>query len=206
MWCDVMCHDYCRYSYMPDDIKVLFVGESPPAGGDFFYFGVGNLFNNTKQAFENVLGIKFKTSNGFLNFFKCCSCYLEDLIPIPGLGVPTSKNINLPGSPFPTLLDWCIERFKHCWLDIGGPRVIIVILKRVFDKLMEIFDKYSVEYIPVSDGSKLKNAWKERKIIVFTDDFESGPLPFPAFGHQEEYVKNLEKILRKLRDASILKI
>ncbi len=200
-WCDIGCYDYCRASHMPKDIRVLFVGESPPAGGNFFYFGVGNLFVNTMTAFQNAFGIIFPAPGAFLAFFRDCGCYLEDLIPIPGLDVDTCRTMKFPSNyPFPTLLDWYIERFQCCWLDnpFIRPLVIIVVVKRVFKELKRKFDKHSVVYVPISDGKlKLKDAWEEKSIIVFTDDNGEGPLPFPAHGWQKEYVERLEKNIKK---------
>ncbi len=198
-------------SYMPKDVRVLFVGESPPASGNFFYFGTGNLFNYTKEAFERAFNVRFNTPLAFLNFFKNCGCYLEDLIPIPGLNVNDYKNIQFPvnyplHNQFPTLLDWYIERFQCCWLNNKSirPIVIIVVVKRVFDILKRKFNKRSVTYVSISDGQVLEDAWKESKIVVFTDDSGEG-LPFPVQGWQSEYVKRLEKILKKLKKATILK-
>ncbi len=197
---------------MPKDIRVLFIGESPPSGGNFFYFGTGNLFNHTKDAFESAFNVVFPTPLDFLDFFRDKGCYLEDLIPIPGLDIDNAQNTRLPPAyplhnQFPTLLDWYIERFQRCWLDNPSirPLVIIVVIKRVFKALKEKFDKHSVTYVPISDGQVLEDAWKRKDIIVFTDDEGKGPLPFPAQGWQNEYVKRLEKILKKLKGASILK-
>ena len=39
-----------RASYRPDRITTLFVGESAPASGDFFYFGNNNMLRLMQRA------------------------------------------------------------------------------------------------------------------------------------------------------------
>jgi hypothetical protein len=68
-----------RERYWPAPIRVLFVGESPPAGGTFFYRGDSNLARYTRAAFSNVYGEEFETGESFLRFFQSLGCYLDDL-------------------------------------------------------------------------------------------------------------------------------
>ena len=72
-----------RQKYLPDPIKVLFIGESPPDGGTFFYCGDSNLYKYTLQAFECVYGKQWDSSEAFLKFFKDSGCYLVDLCHEP---------------------------------------------------------------------------------------------------------------------------
>ena len=68
-----------RDKYRPKTISILFIGESPPAGGTFFYLANSNLFRYTYEAFR----LEFKQMIGdeieFLNFFKQNGCFLDDL-------------------------------------------------------------------------------------------------------------------------------
>ena len=41
-----------RRRYQPKEVKVLFIGESPPARGTFFYKGDSPLFTHTQSMFE----------------------------------------------------------------------------------------------------------------------------------------------------------
>ena len=68
-----------RLAWKPDRVAVLFVGESPPAQGTFFYHGDSNLYRYTKQAFESALGQRWHTTGAFLTFFRDHGCYLVDL-------------------------------------------------------------------------------------------------------------------------------
>lgn len=40
-----------REDYLPDAVQVLFIGESPPAGGTFFYRANSGLYRATREAF-----------------------------------------------------------------------------------------------------------------------------------------------------------
>ncbi len=67
-----------RQTYKPTDVRVLFIGESPPANGTFFYLGNSNLWQYTYQAFRNVYGSDLDDSS-FCEFFTSTGCFLEDL-------------------------------------------------------------------------------------------------------------------------------
>ena len=68
-----------RREYRPAQIKVLFVGESPPAGGTFFYKGDSGLARYTRLAFQQAYGLPDLAMADFLNSFKAAGCYLDDL-------------------------------------------------------------------------------------------------------------------------------
>src|SRR4051794_35002116 len=70
-----------RRRYRPDDIRVLFIGESAPAGGTFFYNGDSALYAATRVAFEAAIP-KLRKSDDFLTAFMELGCYLEDLSPV----------------------------------------------------------------------------------------------------------------------------
>jgi hypothetical protein len=72
-----------RQSYRPDRIRVLFIGESPPAGGTFFYKVDSNLARYTQQAFSQAFERQFDSGEAFLRFFKALGCYLDDLCLTP---------------------------------------------------------------------------------------------------------------------------
>jgi len=68
-----------RASYRPDRITTLFVGESAPASGDFFYYGNNAMLRHMKGATEAVLG----EDGDFLERFKRYGWYLDDLVLTP---------------------------------------------------------------------------------------------------------------------------
>lgn len=73
----------CRSKFRPEQIKVLFVGESAPAGGTLFYCANSNLFHATRQAFIDAFSEDCGEGKGFLTFFRDRGCYLDDLCLIP---------------------------------------------------------------------------------------------------------------------------
>ena len=72
-----------RSRYRPAAIKVLFVGESPPAGGTFFYLGNSILARHTQRAFQEVYRAKFTGPCEFLTAFAGLGCFLDDLCLSP---------------------------------------------------------------------------------------------------------------------------
>ena len=68
-----------RRSFRPEDIKTLFVGESAPRSGKFFYTHNTGLYRAIKQAFNG--------SDDFLSVFKASGFYLDDLSLVPVNGM-----------------------------------------------------------------------------------------------------------------------
>jgi hypothetical protein len=64
-----------RASFKPDPVRVLFVGESAPASGAFFYRG------STQRA--HYMAQAFGAGADFLDWFKRSGCYLDDLVLHP---------------------------------------------------------------------------------------------------------------------------
>ncbi|MFN7995651.1 MAG: hypothetical protein U0Q18_18720 [Bryobacteraceae bacterium] len=70
-----------RRSYRPNKVRLLFVGESPPASGRFFYQGDSGLYRAILRAFQRV-DPSIDGAN-FLAKFRDAGCYLVDLCPAP---------------------------------------------------------------------------------------------------------------------------
>jgi hypothetical protein len=66
-----------RQSFQPPRIRLLFVGESPPASGRFFYSGNSGLYRAMRAAFQNA-DANVDEEN-FLQIFRAYGCYLTDL-------------------------------------------------------------------------------------------------------------------------------
>lgn len=71
-----------RARYRPSDIVVLFVGESAPAGGSFFYQANSNLFSATREACDVAFG-GVPEGREFLRWFKDQGLWLYDLAEGP---------------------------------------------------------------------------------------------------------------------------
>jgi hypothetical protein len=66
-----------RRRYCPTDVRLLFIGESPPASGRFFYQGDSGLYRAIREAFH-VIDPSI-TGADFLAVFQATGCYLIDL-------------------------------------------------------------------------------------------------------------------------------
>lgn len=76
-----MTHDQLRRSYRPKQVRLLFVGESPPASGRFFYARDSGLYRAMLQTFATV--DPAITDQNFLPVFQASGSYLVDLCPVP---------------------------------------------------------------------------------------------------------------------------
>ncbi len=64
-------------------MKVLFVGESRPAQGTFFYAADSTLSRYTAGAFEKAFRVHFRDHLEFLRYFMESGCYLTDMCVEP---------------------------------------------------------------------------------------------------------------------------
>src|SRR4051812_23457109 len=69
-----------RARFRPSRITTLFVGESAPVSGDFFYYGNTNMTRYMKQTVDAAFG---ESSTDFLERFRSFGWYLDDLVLEP---------------------------------------------------------------------------------------------------------------------------
>jgi hypothetical protein len=70
-----------RLRFRPERVRLLFVGESPPASGRFFYRGDSGLYRAARDLFHEV-DLSFEEED-FLSRFQGLGCYLIDLCGVP---------------------------------------------------------------------------------------------------------------------------
>lgn len=70
-----------RRKFLPSDLWLLFIGESPPASGRFFYRADSGLYRAMRDAFRAV--DPSINDRNFLETFQASGCYLVDLCPYP---------------------------------------------------------------------------------------------------------------------------
>lgn len=70
-----------RKRYIPDPVGILFVGESPPASGRFFYQADSGLYRAVRDTFASAFPLLPKSE--FLDSFQSLGCYLVDLCGRP---------------------------------------------------------------------------------------------------------------------------
>jgi len=111
-----------REEYKPEEIRILFVGESPPKGAFFYDEAKGsNLGRATKEAFEKAFQMGFESYQEFLEFFKSQGCYLVDLFQERG------KKIMCATKEEKEEAEEQLKKFiaKH------RPEIVVVVLKRI---------------------------------------------------------------------------
>jgi hypothetical protein len=73
-----------RERYRPGTVRLLFVGESSPAGGTHFYRADSNLYRAMRDAFAEVFeGVPVPVGEAFLEWFRGLGCWLVDLVDRP---------------------------------------------------------------------------------------------------------------------------
>jgi hypothetical protein len=78
-----------RNRFLPVRITTLFVGESAPHSGDFFYCGNTAMWSHMNRAVE----LAFGKSDDFLKSFQAYGWYLDDLVLEPVNHLPKSQRI-----------------------------------------------------------------------------------------------------------------
>jgi hypothetical protein len=78
---EALARERLRKHYRPAKVRILFVGESPPASGRFFYQADSGLYRAIHEAFVTTLPAL--QSLEFLESFRDLGCYLVDLCAQP---------------------------------------------------------------------------------------------------------------------------
>lgn len=150
-----------RLKFKPKKISYLFIGESMPAGGTFFYFENSNLYFHLRDVFLN----NFNWDKlEFLKYFKSNGFYLDDLC---------QQSINQLSSSEKTSIRKAYE-----------------------ENLSLRIKKYKPNIIITTPKSIVKNV--NRSIIQAELNIKNITLPFPAMGHQNEFDKELDIIIKEV--------
>ena len=76
-----LARERLRKRYRPARVRMLFVGEAPPASGRFFYHADSGLYRAIRDTF--VTALPPLGDANFLESFRALGCYLVDLCRIP---------------------------------------------------------------------------------------------------------------------------
>jgi hypothetical protein len=111
-----------RQAFKPNEIKVLFIGESAPASDKFFY-KEDSLCGYTQEAFADVFPeVRRMTKREFLNFFKNKGCFLDDLCHVPVNKLQDDQKDQRRKQNVPLLANR-IKEYK--------PTLIIIVMKEI---------------------------------------------------------------------------
>ena len=76
-----LARERLRRRYRPARVRLLFVGEAPPASGRFFYQADSGLYRAIRGAF--LAALPDLREDDFLESFRTLNCYLVDLCGRP---------------------------------------------------------------------------------------------------------------------------
>ena len=79
----LLARERIRRQYRPRRLRILFVGEAPPASGRFFYHADSGLYRAIRDTFEAALPSLRSADDDFLESFRRLGCYLVDLCGTP---------------------------------------------------------------------------------------------------------------------------
>lgn len=109
-----------RRTFRPKNVRILFVGESPPASGRFFYHADSGLYRAIREAF--VKSFPNLRQADFLKSFRNLGCYLVDLCERPVDRLPPKMRRKL-----------CRASELHLTKSIRSlrPEIIIVVIRSI---------------------------------------------------------------------------
>lgn len=120
-----------RASYRPDRITTLFVGESAPYAGTFFYNETSGLFREVRKAFR---GKEF-----FLENFKRNGFYMDDLVREPVNQLDGKARRSLCHQAIASLAKR-LEDYK--------PKAIVILLHRIKPMVLNAMSQAGLQYEP----------------------------------------------------------
>ena len=130
-------NELIRDLYRPAIIKLLFVGESAPVSGNFFYKG-DSLTSHVQMAFEKAFKVEFDGHRPFLQCFKALGCYLDDLSHVPVNGLPDPEREEVLKESVPEFSDR---------LNLFNPKAIIVSPMKIKKYIEEAKKAISLERV-----------------------------------------------------------
>ncbi len=120
-----------RKSFYPECITTLFVGESAPDSGRFFYSGNSSLFRAMKQTFGS--------RETFLEDFKKKGFYLDDLVLTPINKLERRERSRLRRQAVPELAKRLIE-YK--------PKAVVVVMRAILPVVRKAMRMADISYEP----------------------------------------------------------
>jgi hypothetical protein len=170
-----MDYESLRRKFKPSTVSALFVGESRPAGGKFFYAANSNLFSATRDGFA-VAYAECPDGTAFLEFFQARGCYLDDLCE-----EPVNKGLSRE------------ERERE------HENGILPLAERLM-----AYDPNAVVIVMLSIVSPVCRGLQEVTRRTQRSPVPIYPLPFPRPEHRARYVHQLAAVVTKLRAARVL--
>jgi hypothetical protein len=123
-------HERLRRLYRPAEIRLLFIGEAPPASGRFFYWQDSGLYRAIRDAFCAIN--PSVTDDRFLEIFQKAGCYLIDACtqPVDHLDARSRRAACLGSEPF---LSRRINQLR--------PAAIVILLRSIQNNVLRAADR-----------------------------------------------------------------
>jgi hypothetical protein len=88
-----------RRQYRPRRVRILFVGEAPPASGRFFYHADSGLYRAIRDTFVTAFPSLRSSNAKFLESFRAMGCYLVDLCgkPVDQMDRTSRRRVGVAG-------------------------------------------------------------------------------------------------------------
>jgi hypothetical protein len=143
-----------KLQYRPGTVRVLFIGEAPPASGKFFYQRDSGLYRAIRDAFRLV--DSSVTDANFLQVFQASGCYLIDLCgrPVDKLDLASRRALCLEAEPTlcQTLLDL-------------KPETIVIMLRSIRGNVQRATDcaSWAGEFVELPYPGRW---WKHREAFL----------------------------------------
>jgi hypothetical protein len=137
--------DALRTRYRPARTRVLFVGESSPAGGTHFYQADSNLYRATREAFGAALSVVDPPEgDAFLAWFQELGCWLVDLADHPVNRSSAGDRVHAVDAGIPALAET---------IRVTEPARILVVLRRIAPAVRRAariaeFDDRAIDVLP----------------------------------------------------------
>jgi hypothetical protein len=144
-----------RKSFGPSPITTLFVGESAPDSGRFFYSSDSSLFHAMKRAFGN--------RETFLEDFKKKGFYLDDLVLTPINKLDRRERSRRREEAVPELAKRLVAT---------KPKAVVVVMRAILPKVQQamrmagiLYEPFCVPHPAFGNWTRFSDAMKE-----ITDD------------------------------------
>ncbi len=134
-----------RERYRPSTTRILFVGESSPAGGTHFYQADSHLYRATREAFGLGLSIARPPEGAaFLSWFRDLGCWLVDLADRPANRSAPTERAGAVDAGVPALARTLREL---------RPERVLVVLRRIAPAVRAAareadFDEQAIDVLP----------------------------------------------------------
>ena len=122
-----------RHSFRPRRVTTLFIGESPPHGGTFFYQGDSLLHHKMKECFGDI--------PNFLSEFKAKGFFLDDLVSYPINRIKDERERNRHRWNAVSLLAGRIKEYQ--------PAAVVALMCAIEPMIVEAIRQAGLSHVPL---------------------------------------------------------